>query len=180
MKTTPPFLMVLLLCVAISVAACTGLDRVVTKPIPVAATNTVEIVTPPVRVTNTVGDVEVRATTNYIFTVTTNWVVGPDVRPEIDAATSIISGLPFPWAGTAGVILGWLATAYVALRNRKVAVAMVQGIEAGRVILQTTPEGKVLDEKVRRALMDHQEMAGVLNAASSLVNAYTGVTTKPK
>jgi hypothetical protein len=133
------------------------------------------------------------ATTNQVVSVdattgqsVTNQVVMPPATnvtyapsPVAVAATQTIAALPFPFAGTAGIALGWLLTAYAAWKNKKLSVALVQGIDAGRQILQTTPEGQKLDAKFKDALIEHQEIAGVLNAASTLVNDYTGDTVKP-
>ena len=99
-------------------------------------------------------------------------------NPVASAAAQTVAAMPFPFAGTAGVALGWMLTAYAAIKNRKLASALVSGIEAGRQILQTTPEGKALDSQVKDALISHQEAAGVLNAASALVNQLTGNTVK--
>jgi hypothetical protein len=67
---------------------------------------------------------------------------------------------------------------YASGRNKKLAAALVTGIEAGRQILQTTSEGQKLDAKFKDMLIAHQEAAGVLNAASTLVNTLTGNTVK--
>lgn len=101
------------------------------------------------------------------------------VRPEIEGGAKILTALPFPFAGVAGTLVGFAASAYLALRQRKVAVALVQGIEAGRELLQNTPEGQKLDTKLKDELIKHQEAAGVVNAVAKLVNRYTGDTVKP-
>ena len=102
-----------------------------------------------------------------------------ETNSMISGGISMLGSLPVPGAGAAALALGWLYSAYAAIRNKKVSVALVQGIEAGRQILQTTPEGQKLDAKVKDALLQHQDIAGVLNEVSGLVNAYTGDTVKP-
>lgn len=136
---------------AFSFAGCSALDHLATVQTVTAAT------------TNAAG-VVTSAITNY------------GANPIALDAAQTVSALPFPFAGTAGIALGWALTAYAAFRNRKLATALVTGIEAGRQILQTTPEGQKLDAKVKDALIAHQDAAGVLNAASSLVNSLTGNT----
>jgi hypothetical protein len=116
----------------------------------------------------------------------TNVVTG-DVTPAVTNTTytpnpiaqgtaSTIGALPLPWCGTAGALLGAGIAMYANFRNKKLAGALVTGIEAGRQILQTTPEGQRLDGMVKEALINHQEAAGVLNAASKMVNDLTSNT----
>lgn len=115
------------------------------------------------------------APTTYI----TNLVEKPLIGGGIQAVTGIASATGIPWGGLAGIVLAWLYTGYAALRNKKLAVALTTGIEAGRVVLQTTPEGQALDKIIKAKLIEHQELAGVLNDASKLVNQYTNTTTGP-
>lgn len=110
-------------------------------------------------------------------------VITPAVTNRVIAPSPIVSGviegakaLPFPFAGTAALALGWLYSAYASARNKKLAGALVDGVEAARQWLQTTPEGKTVDGKLVGYLKTHQEAAGVLNAAAALVNARTGDT----
>jgi hypothetical protein len=100
-------------------------------------------------------------------------------NPVITGAATVVSALPFPFAGVAGVLLGALPCMYAAFRNRKALVAVIQGIEAGRQVLQSTVEGKKLDAVVRGELIKHQDAAGVLKTVSNLVSDYTGNTTQP-
>jgi hypothetical protein len=127
--------------------------------------------------------------TSVVTPASTNAVTGAITPPSTNttytanpmalAATQGIAAAPFPFAGTVGIGLGWLLTGIAAIRSKKLSVALVQGIEAGRQILQTTPEGQKLDAKFKDALIANQDAAGVLNAAASLVNQYTGDTVKP-
>jgi len=106
----------------------------------------------------------------------TNEVLTP--KPLAMAAAKTVESLPFPFAAPIGIGLGWLLTGYASWRNKKLSAALVSGIEAGRLILQTTPEGQRLDARLKDCLIAHQEANGVLNAAARLVNAYTGDTVK--
>jgi hypothetical protein len=114
------------------------------------------------------------ASTNAVTGEVTPGTMAPN--PIIDSAIKGVGALPFPWAGGVALLLGWGYSAYAAVRNKKVAVAVIEGIETGRRILQTTPEGQAYDEKIRRALMEHQSIRGVLAEASKLVNSYTDKT----
>lgn len=142
------------LLIALAFSGCATVDRAI-----LTAT-----VTP--AATNAVSGVITSAVTNY----------APNAAATV--AAQAVAAMPFPFAGTAGIAAGWLLTAYAAYRNRKLAGALVTGIEAGRVILQTTPEGQQFDSKFRRMLIEHQDAAGVLNAAGRLVNTLTGNTVK--
>jgi hypothetical protein len=109
----------------------------------------------------------------------TGEVTPPSIVPNpiIDSAIKGVGAIPFPWAGTAALLLGWGYSAYAAVRNKNVAVAAIEGIETGRKFLQDTPEGQAYDAKIRRALIERQAIRGVLAAASALVKKYTDKTT---
>jgi hypothetical protein len=149
---------ILIICAAVACfafAGCATVDKsLLTATVAPAATNAVSgAITP--------------AVTNY----------APNAAATVTAQA--VSAMPFPFAGTAGIAAGWLLTAYAAWRNRKLASALVTGIDAGRQILQSTPEGQKLDAKFKDLLIQHQDAAGVLDAAASLVNKLTGDTVKP-
>lgn len=91
----------------------------------------------------------------------------------VAGAIETTSALPFPFAGAAGLVVGFLYSAYAAVRNRKATKALVLGIEAGRKFLNETPEGRKLDAVIKDKLIEHQEAAGVLNEVGKLVNTYT-------
>ncbi len=122
---------------------------------------------------NLIMEKEPATGTNGVVTVFTG-----EVNPTIKTATSFLETLPLPWAGVAGTAIGWLATAYTAIRRKKVNIALVTGIEAGRKILNSTAEGKFFDNAIRTKLIEHQEVAGVLNMVSKIVNDYTSFTTR--
>ncbi|MDE2102584.1 MAG: hypothetical protein KGL39_35380 [Patescibacteria group bacterium] len=183
----------------LGVCGCSSLDKLYstqtfTNP---ATTNEVAQVTPAFTnqtavvhpaTTNTLTGEITPPTTNIVLNVTppvTNLVqvvipatTSTQLVPNSSVATGIqaAGAIPLPFAGVAAGLLGWLYTAYAAARNKKLASALVTGIEAGRQILQSTPEGQKLDAKVKDALIQHQELAGVLNQASALVNSLTGNT----
>lgn len=169
---------------------CAAIDRnlysqkVETIPGEVIRTNTTfltnVVVTP--SYTNSAGNI-VAAEARIVIEPTVTYDYSPPVtvtnlvpKQVVKTATDVVGALPVPFAGTAAVFLGWLYTGYAAIRNRRVSAALVQGIEAGRKILQETPEGQRLDAKVKDLLIHHQEVSGVLDAASRLVNRYTGDT----
>lgn len=129
--------------------------------------------------TNLAGEVTV--STNavpIIVEVPARTIKTVEPKPEVLAAIETVGTMPLPWAGTVALALGWLYTGIAAARNRKIAVALVQGIEAAREWLQTTPEGKQTDRQILDALKRHQEAAGVLESVGALVNRYTGNTVR--
>ena len=159
----------------VAFVGCSAIDKTLltaTPTITPAVTNQVVHV-----VADTNGVIIATNVEQVIIPSFTNTTYAP--APVATATAGIVGALPFPGAGVVGIALGWLLTAYAAIRNRKLAVALVTGIDAGRTILQTTPEGQKLDAKFKDALIQHQEVSGVLQAASKLVNAYTGDTVKP-
>ena len=111
------------------------------------------------------------ASTNAVTGEVTPATVEPN--PIVDVAINGIGGLPFPWSGPIALALGWAYSAYSSARNRKLAVVGVEGVELVRKIIQETPEGKVIDGKIRDALVRHQNFRGVLAEISKLVKAYT-------
>lgn len=124
--------------------------------------------------TETVSPVVTNAVSGDVSGGVTNYAP----NPVAVATAQTVAALPFPFAGTAGIALGWLITAYASIKNKRLASALVTGIDAGRQILQTTPEGQRLDAKFKDMLIQHQDAAGVLNEASKLVNKLTGDTVK--
>lgn len=164
----------------LTLTGCSTLDKLYT-PTPTvtpAVTNSVPQVIP--AATNAVTGVVLPSVTNELQIVTapqTNIVIAPN--PTVQAGIQAAAALPFPFAGVVAILGGWLYTAYANMRNKKLSAALVTGIDAGRQILQSTPEGQKLDAKFKDVLIQHQELAGVLNAASTLVNTLTGDTVKP-
>lgn len=190
----------LALTVALAITGCAVLDRMYGKTV-TAHPQTTNVVTRLETntvvnwVTNSITDPagnvmqHVSATTNVVvtprtvITVTpawfeTNLVANTSVEGGISAVGGVAGSLGVPGAGLIGIVLGWLYPAYAAFRNKKANIALVTGIEAGRQILQETPEGQKLDARMKDALINHQEVAGVLNLVSGLVNRYTGDTVK--
>lgn len=146
---------------ALTLGGCGQLDRLLIRQ-QVAPGQTVVT-------TDAAGQVEA-----VISPPVTNYVVSPAVA----TVTAVAGALPIPWAGTVASLLGLGASLYVGARRRRLTVALVEGIEAGRVLLQASPEGRALDAQVRDALIHHQEIAGVLGAAATLVSKYTQNTVK--
>jgi len=134
-----------------------------------------EVVTPVIRQVATPQITYDYAPATYV----TNLVEKPLIAGGIQGVTAIASATGIPWGGLAGIVLAGLYAGYAAIRNKKLSVALTTGIEAGRLVLQTTPEGQALDRMIKSKLIEHQALAGVLNDASKLVNEYTGTTTAP-
>ncbi len=156
--------------------------EVVSVPGPILATNVItrtnEIVLAPASTNALTGEVtparvERRIEPEITYThapptLVTNLVP----RPELAGAIQAGGALPFPFAGAAALALGWAYSAYASVRNRRVGVALVQGIEAGREFLQSTPEGQKLDEQFKETLARHQNYAGVMRDVRTLLDRY--------
>lgn len=94
-----------------------------------------------------------------------------DVAAETWLTIAKDSGMPYgALAGSVGL---WLMTMYRNVRNKQTARALVEGIAGARNMLKTTPEGKVLDEKVKAVLRDSQLARGVLDEVKKLMDTYT-------
>lgn len=162
---------------------CSQLDRayerqVVTTPGDVIGTNTVLITNtvPVVASDGSISQAQVVtpvSTLQYAPPVTVTNLVP---RASVENGVEFVRGLPIPFAGTVGGILGLLYSGYAAIRNKQTSVALVKGIEAFRTWAQTTPEGQAVDGKLVSVLKDHQEIAGVLNRVAKIVNEHTGDT----
>jgi hypothetical protein len=149
------------------------------------------LLTPSQTVTPAVTNIVAVVSTNAAGVVSTNLaqVITPAVINTTYAPSTLAQGtlkfleaLPIPGAAPAAIFGGWALSAFAGWKSRQkgaLSVALVKGIEAGRQILQSTPEGQRLDQKFKDVLIDNQEVAGVLNAAGKLVNQYTGDTVKP-
>jgi hypothetical protein len=180
---------------------CSTIDKlydhqVVTTPGAPVATNTVYrtnvvqlVLTNTVTVTNTAtGEVvksnAVQLVAQPIITAQPQIVYAPDTyttnlvpRATISAPLNTVGSSGIPIAAPIAIGLGWLYSAYAAIRNKNAARALVTGIEAGRQFLQTTPEGQKADAKIKDYLVQHQEAAGVVDLVGKLVAQHTGDTT---
>lgn len=177
---------------ALVISGCSVLDQTydkqvvwhdpVTNSISRIVTN--EVVIPPV--TNAAGNV-IAAHTNVVLTPVTEYIIVPGYsttnlvdKPLVTGAIGTVQALPFPYTGLAGGVLALLYSFYRNIRNKKALVAVVQGIDEGRKLLQNTPELQAIDSKIKDILIKHQEVAGVLNAVTAVVNTYTDDTVPPK
>lgn len=179
-------LSILVILSAIAITGCGTIDKAYNKvvsiiPAHIVRTNTTYVTNVAILPSYTdPAGVVIPAQTKIVVQPTVTYDYAPEqtatnlvANPSVQGITQIVGAAPFPFAGTASIALGFLYSAYAAIRNKKLNVALVQGIEAGRQVLQTTPEGQSLDKKVKDLLISHQEAAGVLNEASKLVNEYT-------
>lgn len=180
---------------AIAATGCATADRmydqqVVTEPGQVIATNLVYqtnlVVTSPAVTNAATGEITAPVITQVVTPVITYDYAPPITRtnlvpkPGVEGLIGIGGSLPLPWAGPAGLALGAIYAVYANIRNKKTKVALIQGIEAGRRILQETAEGQKLDARIRAELIQHQAAAGVLNEVAKLVDSYTAPTTTSK
>jgi hypothetical protein len=92
-------------------------------------------------------------------------------KQEVAAATQLIGALPIPWSGLAGFVIGLLLTGYSAWKNKQVASAIVESVEAGRKFLQTTPDGQKIDAAFRDELVKQQTFLGVIATVKKICDA---------
>jgi hypothetical protein len=187
---------ILLLSIIVLAAGCAGLDtalyrqEVVDVPGAVTATNTVlrtNVVVIVAGVTNSAPTAEdlVAAARNpdariqNIITPEVTYAYAPPTlrtnlvpRPLVEDGLKATGALPLPYAGTAGLVLGWLYTAYAAWRNKKLSVAVVKSVQAGREFLQSTPEGQQLDQRFKEVLVREQGYDGVVREVRKLLDRY--------
>lgn len=145
---------ILLITVLLFITGCTQLDKAYTqKPVP--------------------------ASTNAVTGVVTPAHVELSDKPLVTGPIELVGSLPIPWAGTAAAVIGGLYALYRNIRNKNALVATVQGVEAFRRTMQT-PDMKPLDDKLKKFLIEHQELGGVLDVVSKVVNDKTVDTTPSK
>lgn len=146
-------------------------------------TNTVPVVTNWVATVNTTNEAtgvvtvdnvvnwRTNTTTELIYTVSTN-------AAAIAHTAGNVTGLFVPGLGeivSAG-IMGLLAI-WGAIRSRRAtkmttgATVLTQSIEVLLSIIETTPQGKLLGDRLKLELSRHQNAAGVLTEIASLVEA---------
>jgi hypothetical protein len=101
-------------------------------------------------------------------------------RPSIATGIQLAGAVPAPWASTAALALGWLYSAYAALRNKQVAKALAQSVQVGREFLQTTAEGQKLDAAFKSKLQKHQQYLGVAQSVKRLLDKYVPDHTQAK
>lgn len=99
-------------------------------------------------------------------------------KPLIASGIQTLKSLPIPYASIGASFLAAAVSIYKLIRNKQALKAVVVGVEAGREMLQNTPQGQILDAKIKDILIKHQEEAGVLHIVSDVVNSYTGDTVK--
>ncbi len=190
-----PWLLLLPLAGLVGLTGCTGFDRALfdqkVEAIPgqIVRTNTVYITNrvelPAVtnvvtnwlsgEVTQTIKPPEtkiiVTPTISYDYappTLVTNLVPRAGVQSLLDVG----GGLPLPFAGALAALLGWAYSFYASVRNKKIAAGLVQSVQRGREFLQSTAEGRMLDEKFKAVLAEHQDTAGIVAEVDRLLARY--------
>lgn len=159
-------------------AGCSSLDKglydesLVQHP---AITNVIVI---PAFTNNTTGEVTPERTQETVKPAHTEKVLSN--KPSIEATIEMAKEAPIPYAAIGGSLLAALYSGYRLIRNKQALKAVVLGVEAGRGILQSTPEGQKIDSLIKDELIKHQEAAGVLKLVSDVVSDYTGDTVRPK
>jgi hypothetical protein len=183
-------LLALAMLAGMTLAGCSMLDRmydqkVTLEPGQITATNTVywtNVVVQPAVTNPATGEIT-PARLQHVITPEITYEYGSAVtktnlvpKPGVDALIGVGGSMPIPWAGPLGIVVGAAYGIYAAARNKKAARAVILGVEAGRKILQETPEGQKLDSRLRAELIKHQEAAGVVDQVASMVKEYTGKT----
>ncbi len=172
--------------IALLFSGCGALDKaydqqaVVTPPqtnyVTINVTNVVNV--PPTATVPAHQEIQVTPTiTATIKPAVTNFVLID--KPIVTSGLEVGKSLPIPYVGLGAAIIGLAYSTYRNIRNKKINVALIQGIEGGRALLQT-PELRKYDDAIKAQLTKHQELAGVLNEVSALVNDHTTTTTPPR
>jgi hypothetical protein len=117
------------------------------------------------------------AVTNEVTGEVTPPTIYLQPKQSVQGGMDIVQTLPLPWVGLGGLILSLAYSIYRNARNKQISVALVQGVEAVRKLLQT-PELKPIDDKIKAALIEHQTITGTIREISKLVHDYTTKTTK--
>jgi hypothetical protein len=107
--------------------------------------------------------------TNVVQVPVTNLVARPEAVAAIEATGSIVNTF-MPGAGSlVALALGGVYHGYRRVRNRRVAAALIQGVETARAVLTAMPQGQKADAQFVKWLMEHQKEAGVFTTVSGLV-----------
>lgn len=150
---------------------------------------------PGTTITNTLpsGDSVVLTTTNFLVSLSTNYVVTPAVwatnlvaRPEVSAAIQAVELAPIPGAGILSGVLGLAVGGFASWHNRRnqakaqaVAGTLVDNFESLRKVALAVPGyTPAIDAKVMAVVKDAQAGAGVKTIIHDLVEARTD-TTRP-
>jgi hypothetical protein len=111
-----------------------------------------------------------------VITAKTNWYEAFDFTPG-DTADAIVEtgtniGNLFGFGGIVGTLLSAVFGVWAKLRsntNRKTAAVLAQVIEAGRKIMDKTPQGQAAEQKWVGWMSKHQTEAGVVLEVSKLL-----------
>lgn len=178
--------MVFGLLLAFAAGGCSTLDQlydqqVAEAPGPVVATNVVyktNIVTVQAASTNVLTGEIVPARVRHEITPEIEIVRGPPVwvtnliaRPMVQGTIQGAAAVPVPFAGAAALLLGWAYSAYGHFRSRRLAQGLVVSIQAGRRLLNETPEGKILGAQFKAKLQQSQAMQGIAPWVKKLLDA---------
>jgi hypothetical protein len=113
-------------------------------------------------------------------TPSSSWTADTQVSPallqNIEDTGKLANSLGVPFAASGALGVGWLLQMYVTMRQRRLAKAGVLTIEAVRKFLNETPEGQVVDQKVKDVIIRSQKEQGVLSEVAKLVDRYTPQT----
>ena len=106
--------------------------------------------------------------------VTGEWRPAPWIK-AVQTGASFIPG----WGQLTGAALGVISLAYINFRKGKGIDALVDGIEAFRVKLRQTDQGRELDEQFLDLLKKVQDERGVQKLIHSVVDKRTDYTRNP-
>ena len=111
-----------------------------------------------------------------VIEATTNWVEAYDFTPGANAQAVIETGTTignfFGVGGIVGTLLTALFGVWAKMRsstNRKTAAVLAQIIEAGRQLMDTTPQGKQLEGEWVSWMQKHQTETGVILEVAKLL-----------
>lgn len=131
-------------------------------------TNLVEVAVP---TTQTVVNGEL-VTVPGITSIVEQYEFLPNERQEAIKGTAKVVGSFWGVGDLAAALVGGAFGLWGMLRSRKsskMASTLIQVIETGRQILQTTPQGQKLDDRWKTWMIQHQAEQGIINEVVKLV-----------
>jgi len=116
-----------------------------------------------------------------VTTQTVELVPSAAVQTTLDVASSVGGS----WGGLVGLLASGVLGIYAKTQRKhrttaeNVNAAVVQGIDVFRDILDQTPQGAVIDEKLKAVLHERQLALNVVSAVDSLLKRYKTPTKQP-
>lgn len=118
-------------------------------------------------------------------TEVTKQTVELEPKSHIEATIAAGTSLLTPYGGIAGILAAAGLSFFARIQKKKLTlaekgeIALVQGIDAFRDVLDQTPQGAVIDEKLTELLKERQQTLGIHDEVRNLVRRWETPTKKP-